>query len=124
HLVPPSRPRVTGSTRITFDSHSKGRMATDGSRIYFSSSSGFDCVLYNTPGRVCDAVPPQTSIPAHTINDISSDGSGLLVGDCPIWQQGLDCHLWVLPVLGQPRSPRRLVEGANGAWSRDGQQLV
>src|SRR5439155_524878 len=118
--LPP--PRITGSTQVTNDGRSKDAMATDGSRIYFSSSTGYSYSLYEASTTGGDTVPFQTSIPSSMVDDISPDRSQLLVGNCGGYTQ--DCPLWILPVLG--RSPRQLVNvrAAGAAWSQDGKEIA
>src|SRR5438552_1619320 len=100
--LPP--PRITGSTQVTNDGRSKDAMATDGSRIYFSSSTGYSYSLYEASTTGGDTVPFQTSIPSSMVDDISPDRSQLLVGNCGGYPHA--CPLWFLPFLG--RSPRQL----------------
>jgi Tol biopolymer transport system component len=123
--LPP--PRVTGSTQVTKDGRDKELMVTDGSRVFFSSISGFNYALYEASTAGGDTVPFQTSIPNPVVDDISPDRSELLVGRCTGFTED-DCPLWVLPVLG--RSPHRLgtlrasfTAGA-ATWSPDGKQIV
>jgi len=119
--LPP--PKVTGSTQLTNDGRDKEQMVTDGSRIYFSSISGFNFALYEASTAGGDTVPFQTPIPNPIVVDISPDRSELLVASCARMYQP-DCPLWVLPILG--RSPRRvgstLVRDAT--WSRDRKEVV
>jgi eukaryotic-like serine/threonine-protein kinase len=119
--LPP--PRVTGSTQVTNDSRDKELMVTDGSRIYFSSVSGTSSSVYQVSTTAGDTVPFQTVIPNPIVSDISPDRSELLVLGCDVGQ-GVDCPLWVLPVLG--RSPRRLgqISGGAAAWFPDGKEVV
>jgi len=116
-------PRITASNRVSNDGRGKVRMVTDGSRIYFSSSSGFSYSLNEVSIAGGTTVPMHTSVESPIITDISPDRSELLVLNCQIpidW----DCPLFALPLLGQ--SPRHI--GNNRAddatWSRDGKELV
>jgi serine/threonine protein kinase len=123
--LPP--PKVTGSTQVTNDGRDKEVMATDGSRIYFSSISGNNSSLYQVSTAGGDTVPVQTSIPNPLVLDISPDRSELLVASCGMAIVPADCPLWILPVLG--RSPRRLRDSRASsippaAWSPDGQEVV
>jgi serine/threonine protein kinase len=119
--MPP--PRVTASNQVTNDGRGKGRMVTDGSRIYFSSSSGYTYSLHEVSLAGGTTVPIQTSIESPIITGISPDRSELLVLNCetPIeWE----CPIFVLPVLGQ--SPRRVgdLRATDAAWSQDGKEFV
>jgi serine/threonine protein kinase/WD40 repeat protein len=119
--MPP--PRVTASNQVTNDGRAKGRMVTDGSRIYFSSSSGYAYSLHEVSLAGGTIVPIQTSIESPIIAGISPDRSELLVLNCEIpieWE----CPIFVLPVLGQ--SPRRVgdIRATDAAWSQDGKEFV
>ena len=129
--LPP--PRVTGSTQVTTDHLNKEfggavrkiLMATDRSRLYFSSVDDYGCALYEASTAGGDTVPFQTSIPNPRVVDISPDRSELLVMAC---EAGFpDYALWILPVLG--RSPRRLGNirasaGSAAAWSPYGKEVA
>jgi Tol biopolymer transport system component len=119
--MPP--PRVTASNQVSNDGRGKLRMVTDGSRIYFSSTSGFNYSLNEVSIAGGTTVPMQTSVESPIITDISPDRSELLVLNCQIpidW----DCPLFVLPMLGQ--SPRHIgdIRASDATWSPDGKELV
>ncbi|MGC2764556.1 MAG: protein kinase, partial [Candidatus Acidiferrum sp.] len=119
--MPP--PRVTASNQVTNDGRAKGRMVTDGSRIYFSSSSGYIYLLHEVSLAGGTSVPIQTSIESPMIAGISPDRSDLLVLNCEIpidWE----CPIFVLPLLGQ--SPRRVgdMRAIDAAWTQDGKEFV
>jgi hypothetical protein len=119
--LPP--PKITGSTQVTRDGRTKSRMATDDSRIYFSTV-GVGNTLYQVSTAGGDTVPIETSIRGPVVSDISPDRSELLIASCiaTLYQQ--DCPVWMLPVLG--RSPRPLgnIRAADATWSRDGKEVV
>jgi eukaryotic-like serine/threonine-protein kinase len=116
-------PRVTSSNQVTNDGRAKARMVTDGSRIYFSSSSGYAYSLHEVSLAGGTSVPIPTSIESPTIADISPDRSELLVLNCEI-AIDRECPIFVLPVLGQ--SPRRVgnISAIDASWSQDGRELV
>ena len=116
-------PRITASNQVSNDGRGKLRMVTDGSRIYFSSTSGFNYSLNEVSIAGGTTVPMQTSVESPIITDISPDRSDLLVLNCQIpidW----DCPLFVLPMLGQ--SPRHIgdISASDATWSPDGKELV
>lgn len=116
-------PRVTASNQVSSDGRGKLRMVTDGSRIYFSSTSGFSYSLNEVSIAGGTTVPMQTSVASPIITDISPDRSELLVLNCQIpidW----DCPLFALPLLGQ--SPRHVgdIRASDATWSPGGKELV
>jgi Tol biopolymer transport system component/DNA-binding winged helix-turn-helix (wHTH) protein len=117
-------PRVVASTRITFDGRPKGRMVLDTSRIYFFSDSRLYYAPYEPAGVGQDPVPLHEVIENGIVNDVSKDASELLAGNCARWHQGAGCQLWILPLVGDRRFARHVVDAANGAWSHDGRQIV
>jgi Tol biopolymer transport system component len=119
--IPP--PRVVASTQVTKDGRGKDSMATDGSRIYFSVTSGYLFSLHEVSLTGGAEAPIETSIESPTVEDISPDHSELLIGNCKIPIE-LQCPLFALPVLGQ--SARRLggIEADGATWSHDGKEIV
>jgi serine/threonine protein kinase len=120
--LPP--PRVTGSTQVTNDGLDKEGMVTDGSRIYFSSYSGWKSSVYQVSAAGGEALPVPTSIPDPDVIDISPDRSELLVHSGIPTNVTPDPPLWILPIVGG--SPRRVgdIRAGNAAWSRDGKEVV
>ncbi|MFZ3381812.1 MAG: protein kinase [Candidatus Acidiferrales bacterium] len=120
---PTHPPRVTASRQVSSDGRGKLRMVTDGSRIYFSATSGFSYSLNEVSIAGGATVPIQTSVESPIVTDISPDRSELLVLNCQIpidW----DCPLFALPMLGQ--SPRHIgdIRASDATWSPGGKELV
>jgi Tol biopolymer transport system component/DNA-binding winged helix-turn-helix (wHTH) protein len=127
-------PRVTASTQLTFSGRVSGgsrvfpafpALATDGTRIYFSSpKGGMGAVLrlayLSTAGG--DEVFMTAPFGSAELRDISPDGSELLVYGATAGEAEL--HLWLVPTTGA--GPRRLgnIDGQDGAWSADGHRFV
>jgi len=115
-------PRVIGSTEITHDGLIKGHLVTDGSRIYFSESSGGHFILAQVSATGGEASEIHTPFRNLDIGDISPDHSQLLVGSF----EGtyFEAPLWALPLPSG--SPRRLgdLAATSAAWSRDGKLLA
>jgi serine/threonine protein kinase/WD40 repeat protein len=114
--------KVTGSTQITHDGLIKGQMATDGSRIYFTESSGGHFVLseVSVAGGETSEIP--TPFRNVFIGDISADHSQLLVGSF----EGtlFEAPVWALPLPSG--SPRRLgeINALWAGWSSDRSQII
>jgi len=129
--LPP--PRVLRTVQLTNTLRPKGRVVTDGTRVYFvdsqlglaqTSATGGETVplptsLLRDPGLFTTAVGGQQPL---DLFDISPDGSELLVPTFP--GTTLEGPVWTLPVLGG--SPRRLgnLEVHSAAWSPDGKRIA
>ena len=135
-LVSRRAPRVTASNRLSFSGRVMGispgvtetfpALATDGTRIYFSSPKGgmgttLRLAYISIIGgeQVFVAGAPFESV---ELRNISPDGSALLVyGSTP---GEAESHLWLVPTTGA--GPRKLgtIDGEDGAWSPDGHRFV
>lgn len=79
------------------------RLITDGPRIYFRAWDGHDRVIRYVSASGGDPVPVDRAFPNMDIDDISPDGSQLLVVEMN--SRGVIPPLWWVPVpLGAPRS--------------------
>ena len=121
-LVPP--PRILAVRQVTTDGLSKQSMATDGSRIYFSSYTGNQLLsLYEVSVGGGTTVPIQTSLDGPIVAGILPSRSELLVlnrSSPPI----TDCPVLILPLLGQ--SPRRVgdIFASDATWSPSGEEIA
>ena len=120
-LLPSPTAKVVGLKQITRDGLFKGKLVTDGSRIYFPEFSGGHLVL----GQV-SAVGGDTltiPVPFQNVNvfGLSSDHSALLISE---FMSSAPSPFWAMPL--PTGSLRRLddIEGREGSWSPDGQHLV
>jgi serine/threonine protein kinase/Tol biopolymer transport system component len=109
-------PRVTGSKQVTNDGLPKRWLVSDGSRIYFTEYPPGRYVIGEVGtggGQVATLDVPLTN---PIVDDISSDGSELLVGS----EAFSESFLWALPLPAG--SPRRLgdLRAQVAAWSPDG----
>src|SRR5437667_652415 len=98
-------PRVLGFTRLTDDGQTKfGPMATDGSRIYFNEElPGQRNIIVQVPVRGGEAVPLSVPLKGPMVDDLSREGTELLVGN----HEGPEgFSFWVQPVAGG--SPQRV----------------
>ena len=125
-LMPSAPPHVTASTQITHDTTGMCCVATDGSRVYFTtfdptSGEGIP-VQVSIKGGESARIP--TSLRAVFILDLTPDDSELLVsagGDAALGKS-----LWALPLPSG--SARRLgniiLDEDRGKFSADGKRLV
>ena len=115
-------PKMTGSVQVTDDQLPKFNFVTDGTRIYVGELLAGHFVI----GQVSSAGGETSQIPTPFSNvqifDISPNHSELLVGNQVATETELP--VWLLPLPSG--APRRLgdVIAHDGAWSRDGQQIV
>ena len=120
-LFPSPAPKVIASKQITRDGFYKGRLVTDGARIYFPQFSGGHMVLgqVSASGGETFTMP----VPFQNVNvyGISPDHASLLISE---FNSGSSSTFWSLPLPAG--SVRRLAdtEGRDATWSPDGRQLV
>lgn len=122
-LLPVNLPKVTGTIQITHDGFPMFAMLTDGGRIYVTQvrPEGLVLAQVSVTGGETSAIP--TPIERMSIDDISSDHSQLLVQSSNS-TGSRETPFWTVPLPAG--SPRRLgdIVARDGAWSRDGQQMV
>jgi Tol biopolymer transport system component len=124
-LRPPlPAPRVTGYRQLTHDGRDKGKLVTDGPRLYFSETlqqgSGeparISLASVSTLGG--EAVPLPTPLKGPLLEAISPDGTELLVTD--LSTDGSERPYYVVRTVDG--STRRLgsLTGHSGGWLPDG----
>jgi len=123
--LPP--PRVLSATQLTSDTLPKGRLCTDGPRLYFDEAINEHVLLSQVSAGGGDVSHIPTPFPNSYSGDVSPARSELLVGSYSgeeTFLGTLDVPQWIVPVPAG--SPRRLsdVMASVAAWSRDGQQLA
>jgi Tol biopolymer transport system component/DNA-binding winged helix-turn-helix (wHTH) protein len=109
--------RVTEYTPITHDGGGKSLAGTDGSRLYFTRDSSIAEVAVS--GGEIAVIP--TALPGPFLQDVSPDGSSLLLSSF----DGSQNSLWSLQILAG--SLRQLLTGVgitSAAWSPDGKSVV
>ncbi len=119
--VPP--PRVLNMAHLTDNKYQKAAFVTDGSRIYFSEVVAKSYVLTEVSVTGGDVVHLASPFDWAVVQDISPDGSDLLIRGSKSIFDNESFGLWVVPVLGG--APRLLAERAEfGAWSPDAQAIA
>jgi Tol biopolymer transport system component len=118
-LPPPS---VLGSTQLTHDGQLKGRMVTDGARLFFDGYVADHYVVSQTSVGGGEPVPISTPFQNTFVLDISPDRTNLLLGSWAASEHVF--RLWTLPTLGG--SPRRLGEILchDAAWAPEGKTIL
>ncbi len=120
-LLPSPTPKVVGLKQITRDGLFKGRLVTDGSRIYFPQFSAGHMVLgqVSASGGETFTIP----VPFQNVNifGISADRSTLLISE---YKGTAPSPFWTLPLPAG--SLRRLddIDGSEASWSSDQRQLA
>ena len=107
-LRPQRAPRVLSFTKLTDDGQPKfGRMATDGSRIYFTEVLPGRTIVVQVSVKGGDTGPLTVPLKQPRVLDLSRDGADLLLAndevDGPLYEAD---SLWLQPVAGG--SPRRV----------------
>ncbi len=120
-VLPSPTPKVVGLKQITHDGFFKGRLVTDGSRIYFPEFSGGHMVLGQVSASGGDTLTVPVPFQSVDIFGLSPDRSTLLISD---YASTAPSPFWAMPLPAG--SLRRLdnTEGREAAWSPDGQRLV
>ena len=120
-LLPSPSPKVASSKQITRDGLFKGRLVTDGSRIYFPEFSGGHMVLGQVSATGGDTLT--IPVPFQNVNvlGLSPDRSALLISE---FTSSAPSPFWAMPLPAG--SLRRLddIQGRDGSWSPDGQHIV
>jgi serine/threonine protein kinase/Tol biopolymer transport system component len=125
----PAPLNVKNVVQLTSDRLPKGRIATDGTRLFFTENSGtglFGGVLAQVTVSGGDVARIPVSFEAPFLADISPDGTELLVlADRQL--QGTVANpnaLWTVPVLGGTPRPVGDLRVWDAAWSPDGQTIA
>jgi DNA-binding winged helix-turn-helix (wHTH) protein/Tol biopolymer transport system component len=118
--LPPLRIAQNGYTQITHDGRGKELAGTDGSRLYFTQNSAMGPIaqVAIAGGEIA---PIPTALSVFSLQDVSPDGSSLLVTTF----EGGHWGLWSVPILAGP--VRHLLAGVSvnyAAWSPDGRSVV
>jgi eukaryotic-like serine/threonine-protein kinase len=112
--TPSPLPRILGSRQLTHDGALKFAMMTDGSRIYFTESTGSSqhTALVSAAGGEIAPVMPGSQV---FVSGISADGSELIGGS-----RFPDGELWAIPMPAG--SPQRVADltGHHPVWAPDG----
>jgi eukaryotic-like serine/threonine-protein kinase len=125
--IPP--PSVIKITQLTHDGVPKGKVLTDGSRIYITEMpGGYRRSLVQAAASGGDTSPIPTPLSRMEIADISPDHSQLLVlGEIPagsVVERDAEWEIWILPLpSGSPRHRGKLA-GYTAVWSPEGNQIA
>jgi eukaryotic-like serine/threonine-protein kinase len=118
-LRPPPPPRIARIVQLTSTGRSKGYLATDGLRIYFTEAGTSMLQQVSVTGGDVSAIPTPTG-PWQLIN-VSPDGSKFLVRETAGCS---DCPLKVMPTTGGITRKLGDLVGDDAAWSPDGRRIA
>lgn len=120
-LMPRPAAKVIGIKQITRDGHSKNRLVTDGSRIYFAELDHGHMVLSQVSASGGETFPISVPLQNVSLSGISSDHSSLLISE---FVGGGPSPFWRLPLPAG--SLRRIgdFEGSEAAWSTDNREIA
>ena len=113
--------RVTEYVQITHDGHWKNLVGTDGSRLYFTLGFVSPEPIAQVAISGGDIVPIPMALPVFSLQDVSPDGSSLLVAS----ENSGQASLWSVQIPAG--SLRQLLTGVHinsAAWSPDGKSVV
>ncbi len=117
-------PSVSGYTQLTSDASPKVLFGTDGARLYLTGGGAIgEPAQISIHGGTLAPVSISSQGTTYGISSVSPDGSKLLARV----MSGLSADsspLWAVPTLGGSPTPLADIQGAEGAWSPDGQKLV
>jgi serine/threonine protein kinase len=126
----PASLKVEDFVQITSDRLEKGRMLTDGTRLYFTEATGTGTgttVVAQVAVNGGDVATIPVPFPRPFLADLSPDGTELLVlanrelqgtvGPSP-------SALWIVPVLGGTPRPVGDLRAWDAAWSPDGRTIA
>ena len=103
---------------------SLAQMATDGSRLYFPQIESGRAVLSqaNIGDGETSTLPISSSIPAPTLEDISPDGSKILVRNQ--LARETEGPLWIVPALGGSAKQFSDILAHDATWMPDGEGIL
>ena len=98
--LPP--PQITGSTQLSWDGLAKENLRTDGKSLFFGERHGGQYATFQIPVGGGSPIPLDSSSPGYLPEDISADGSRLLVAPHKMYS---------------PQSPVRVMDLASASMS-------
>jgi DNA-binding winged helix-turn-helix (wHTH) protein/Tol biopolymer transport system component len=127
--LPLPSPRVAGYKQITHDGHKKYLAGTDGSRLYLTRTNENDFYFgIPSPESISqvamsggESAQIPVAVPSSHLEDVSADGSNLLVFSMPLDVE-LAHPLWSVRTLGG--QARKLGEAVAASFSPDGNSVA
>ncbi len=117
--------KVDGSAQITHDGRTKeAQLRTDGMHVYFTEVVNGEHFIGVAPVNGGETQTVPTSLRNVALEDISPDGSELLVRS-PVFRGNDDeVQMYVLPSLGGIARPLTQVKARSGVWIPDGSGII
>jgi hypothetical protein len=121
---PPPRPKVVGSDQITNNGLPKGRMVSDGMRLYFEEPVAGITALVQVSSKGGETARIPVPLQRPVIYDISPSRSELLVSSGVIADRVREVQLWIVPIpAGAPHRVGDIL-AHDACWAPDGVHLV
>lgn len=120
----PPRPKVVGSAQITHNGLPKGRMVSDGVRLYFEEPVAGITALVQVSAKGGETARVPVPLQRPAIYDISPSRSELLVSSGVQAEPVPEVQLWIVPIPGGV--PHRVgdILAHDACWAPDGIHLV
>ncbi len=120
--MPAPEPKVLGLEQLTNDGLDKrGRVVTDGARLYFVENSRDGWVVVEIPSTGGNPVAIARASEGSDLQDINRDHTELLLVDDTESRPG---PVWILPLLAGSRRRLGSIQAFSAAWSPDGTALA
>jgi len=114
---------VTGTRQLTYLGGVRGRILTDGRRIYFSTWTKNPLQYVSVNGGEATAIPSPVSHWAWALH-LSSDGSYLLVKELYGPRGGEEAPIWLVDVNSGAARKLGDIEAQDAAFAPDGKTIV
>jgi DNA-binding winged helix-turn-helix (wHTH) protein/Tol biopolymer transport system component len=119
--------RVLDFTQLTSDGQAKkGRLLSDGSRIYFSEVLPVGRIVAQVSAKGGEATTIPTTVSNPRPADLSPDGTELLIlsGDTSEKEETHGGALWILPVAGGSARPVDNVVATDAVWGERAETIL
>jgi Tol biopolymer transport system component len=114
---------VSGRRQITHDGLVKSNLASDGSVLYFTETSGENSFISTVPTVGGDVSRFMSPFPSVRLLDVSAVHSSLLAAENTAGLSS-DNPFWIYPLQGGPARRLGKLTGQEALWTPDGQHVL